>query len=122
MPLSLVTGVFFPRFTFGCLTIVFVGRELYRFGYLSKNGASSKIREMGAIPLNVAELMLIMALGLAYLKYKTGSFFLRRKFVRSFSWTYYDKQWEELQKENDRASKSWAVEESLGPCHPKIMK
>jgi len=122
MPLTLVTGIFFPRFTVGCTTTVLLGRELYRRGYLSKEGANSKLREMGAIPLNIAEMVLILSLGLVYLKYKTGSFFLRRKFIRRFSWTHYDKRFEELKREQDKASKSWAVEESLGPMHPKIMK
>lgn len=122
MPLTLMTGIFFPRFTFGCTSVVLVGREFYRFGYLSKDGPNSRIREMGAYPLNIAELMLILSLGAVYLKYKTGAFFLRRKFVRRFTWTIYDKKFDELAKEAEKAKGSWTPEETLGPMHPKIMR
>jgi hypothetical protein len=122
MPLTLVAGVFFPRFVVGCTSVVLVGREFYRQGYLTKDGPNSFIRELGAIPLNMAEISMILALGLVWLKYKTGAFFLRRKFVRRFTWTAFDKRMEELQKQSEKAARSWTPEESLGPMHPKIMK
>jgi hypothetical protein len=121
MPLTLVGGIFFPRFTVGCTSTVLVGRELYRRGYLSKDGPNSFVRELGAIPLNVAELLLVLSLGVVWLKYKTGAFFLRRKFIRRFTWTHYDRRLEELEKEAEKAKNSWTPEESLGPMHPKIM-
>ena len=97
MPLTLVAGVFFPRFTVSCIGTIIVGRELYRYGYLTKEGPNSLIRELGAYPLNIAEIFLIMSLGLVYLKYKTGAFFLRRRIVRYFTgWTKLDWQAEKL--------------------------
>ena len=122
MPLTLVGGIFFPRFTFGCTSVVLVGRELYRFGYMSKDGPNSKIRELGAYPLNIAEIFMILSLGAVYLKYKTGAFFLRRKAVRRFTHTTYDKRFEELEKEAEKAKNNWFPEEVMGPMHPKIMR
>jgi hypothetical protein len=122
MPLTLVGGIFFPRFTFGCTSVVLVGRELYRFGYMSKDGPNSKIRELGAYPLNIAEILMILSLGVVYLKYKTGAFFLRRKVVRRFTHTTYDKRFEELEKEAEKAKNNWYPEEVMGPMHPKIMR
>ena len=122
MPLTLIGGIFFPRFIVGSTSVVLVGRELYRFGYMSKDGPNSKLRELGAYPLNIAEIFMILSLGLVYLKYKTGAFFLRRKIVKRFSWTTYDKRFEELEKEAAKAKSSWIPEESLGPMHPKVMR
>lgn len=122
MPLTLAGGIFFPRFTFGCTSVVLVGRELYRFGYMSKDGPNSKIRELGAYPLNIAEILMILSLGVVYLKYKTGAFFLRRKVVRRFTHTTYDKRFEELEKEAEKAKNNWYPEEVMGPMHPKIMR
>jgi len=122
MPLTLVGGIFFPRFTFGCTSVVLVGRELYRFGYMSKDGPNSKIRELGAYPLNIAEIFMILSLGAVYLKYKTGAFFLRRKAVRRFTHTTYDKRFEELEKEAEKAKNNWFPEEVMGPMHPQIMR
>ena len=62
---------------------------------------------MGAYPLNIAEICLIGSLGLVYLKYKTGAFFLRRKIVKRFTWTHYDRRVLELEKEAEKASNSW---------------
>ena len=122
MPLTLVGGIFLPRFTFGCTSVVLVGRELYRFGYMSKDGPNSKIRELGAYPLNIAEILMILSLGVVYLKYKTGAFFLRRKVVRRFTHTTYDKRFEELEKVAEKAKNNWYPEEVMGPMHPKIMR
>ena len=122
MPLTLVGGIFFPRFISGCTSVVLVGRELYRFGYMSKDGPNSKIRELGAYPLNIAEIFMILSLGAVYLKYKTGAFFLRRKVVRRFTHTTYDKRFEELEKEAEKAKNNWFPEELMGPMHPKIMR
>ena len=70
--------------------IMLVGREFYRFGYLDKDGPSSKIREIGAVPLNAAEFFLIGATAFVVLKRQTGGFFSRRKFVRKRTWSHYD--------------------------------
>ena len=93
MPLLLVGGVFNPRFTASAAGIVLIGREFYRFGYLSKHGPNSHIREAGAVPLNAAELSMVGALGLVYLRYRVGPFFARRKFVQRFTKTNYEKQY-----------------------------
>jgi len=63
MPLVLLGGIFRPRFTLALTSVVIAGRCLYTAGYMSKEGPNSKIREMGAIPLNVAEICLILGLG-----------------------------------------------------------
>ena len=89
---------------------------------MSKDGPNSKLRELGAYPLNIAEIFMILSLGLVYLKYKTGAFFLRRKIVKRLTWTTYDKRFEELEKEAAKAKSSWIPEESLGPMHPKVMR
>ena len=63
VPLLLVSAVFQPRFT-ACLTLpVLFGRELYKTGYMSPDGPNSKVRECGAIPLNIAEIFLILGVG-----------------------------------------------------------
>ena len=63
MPLVLLGGIFRPRFTLALTSVVIAGRCLYTAGYMSNEGPNSKIREMGAIPLNVAEICLILGLG-----------------------------------------------------------
>jgi len=42
--------------------IVFIGRWLYYYGYIFE-GPNSKIRHLGAYPLNIAEMLMIMSLG-----------------------------------------------------------
>lgn len=95
-----------------------MGREFYRFGYLSKEGASSKIREMGALPLNAAEFFMIGSLGFIYLRYKTGAFVLRRKIIKRFTTTHYDVRFAEIEKEAEKAANSWRKEEAMLPMHP----
>jgi hypothetical protein len=63
MPLVLLGGIFRPRFTLALTSVVIAGRGLYTAGYMSNEGPNSKIREMGAIPLNAAEIFLILGLG-----------------------------------------------------------
>jgi len=57
-----------PRFTVAMASVMLVGREFYRFGYLDKDGPSSTIREMGAVPLNAAGFLLINSLAFFVLK------------------------------------------------------
>ena len=104
MPLLLVGGVFNARWAASAAGFVLVGRELYRFGYRSKHGASSPIREAGAIPLNIAEFSMICALSLVYLKYRVGPFFARRGFVQRWTKTSYDKKYAEVTEELERNS------------------
>ena len=81
MPLFLVNGIYFPRFT-ACLGMVVLGgRELYRIGYMSHEGPTSKIREVGAVSLNVAELLGVLGLSLAFMRYRFGTFASNRKVV-----------------------------------------
>ena len=49
-------------------SVMLIGRELYRFGYLDKDGPSSKVREAGAIPLNAAGVFLIGSMAFFVLK------------------------------------------------------
>ena len=81
MPLFLLNGIFFPRITAAMGGVVLVGRELYRYGYMTKQGPNSGIRELGAIPLNVAEFLVVGCLLFTYGRYKMGPFFSRRKIV-----------------------------------------
>lgn len=124
MPLLLVGGVFNPRWTASAAGVVLVGRELYRFGYLSKHGPNSTIREAGAIPLNAAELSMIGALGLVYLKHRAGPFFARRKIVQRFTKTHYDKKYAEVMEEikNPRPLSYYMhrKQRSLLPFDPRI--
>jgi len=80
-----------PRFAAAMAGVMLVGREFYRFGYLGKQGPNSKIRELGAVPLNAAGFLLINALAFFALKRRTGDFFARRKFVRRFTHNHFDK-------------------------------
>ena len=62
IPTLLFGGFFFPRFATGLGSVILVGREFYRAGYMSNDGPNSKIREIGAIPLNVAEMLLMVSI------------------------------------------------------------
>ena len=84
MPLYFVTGLFFPRFVTAMGGTVLVGRELYRTGYTSSDGPTSKIREMGAIPLNIAELLVLGAGFFVYARFAGGPFIWRRKFIKKY--------------------------------------
>lgn len=81
MPLMLVNGLFLPRFTATMGCVVLVGRELYRYGYMTKHGPNSGIRELGALPLNAAEILILGSLLFVYARYKFGPFVSRRKIV-----------------------------------------
>ena len=76
------SGIFFPRLTAGLGVTILGGRELYRIGYMSKDGPTSKIRELGAVPLNIAELFLVLSLSFVFLRYQTGFFLGNRKSIR----------------------------------------
>ena len=77
-------------------SVVLVGRELYRYGYMTKDGPNSNIREYGAYPLNIAELLCIFAVLLGFSKSRLGGFFSRRKIVRYFTHTKYDIELEKI--------------------------
>ena len=88
-----------PRFSTMMATTMLLGREFYRFGYLDRDGPSSRVREVGAVALNAAGIFLIASAALVVLKRQTGGFFSRRKFVRRFTMNHYDKQLEKVQKD-----------------------
>ena len=71
--------------------VVLVGRELYRVGYMSAEGPTSKIREAGAIPLNIAELFCALGVSFVFLRYQFGGFFSRRKLIQSLTKSKYDR-------------------------------
>ena len=103
--------------------VMIVGRELYRHGYHDRHGPSSKVREAGAVPLNAAGFFLISSLAFIALKRQTGAFFGRRKFVRYFTHTPYDKHMEEVVKKADWAKKGISEKaKPMLPMHPKIME
>ena len=68
LPLFLMNGLFFPKLTASLGCVVLIGRELYRYGYMTKHGPNSWIRELGAYPLNIAELLLIVCVGFVGVK------------------------------------------------------
>jgi len=112
-----------PRFSASMAAVVLVGRELYRFGYLTKEGPSSPIRELGAVPLNAAEFLLIGSVSFYLFKRFSGKFFSNRKSVRYFTDSHYDKQMEKVIKEIDLAKRGLTRKKpTLLPMHPFIME
>jgi len=99
LPIFLLNGIFFPRLTVGLGAVVLVGRELYRTGYMSLEGPTSKIREYGAYPLNIAEALGVLSVSFVFLRYQFGGFASRRRIVRYFTHSQYDIQNEKLLKE-----------------------
>lgn len=78
----MMLGVFVPRITAGLGLVVIGGRELYRFGYMSPEGPTSKIREYGAYPLNISELLIASGVLFMFLRYQFGGFVSRRKLIQ----------------------------------------
>ena len=99
LPLLLVGGIFTPRFSSAMGLTVFVGRELYRYGYMTNEGANSHIRELGAIPLNAAEVFMILGVGALALKYFFGPFLGRRRLIKRFTMSKVDRKTEEVLEE-----------------------
>ena len=48
IPLLITNGIFFPKISATMGAVIFVGRELYRYGYSSNEGPNSKFVERGA--------------------------------------------------------------------------
>lgn len=84
LPLILISGVFQPQMTAFLTSIVITGRELYRFGYMSKQGHSSFIRELGAYPLNIAEMLMIFGLGSIFYRKRFENIVKNRSFYKSW--------------------------------------
>ena len=92
LPLLLVGGLFMPR-VFGVMgATVIIGRELYRYGYMTNDGPNSRIREAGAIPLNAAEFFMMLAVGGLALQYFLGPFFGRRNLVKRLTMSKIDRK------------------------------
>ena len=87
LPMLLIGGLFFPRLATGLGSTILVGRELYRFGYMSPDGPNSHIREAGAIPLNIAEIIMLVR----YHTHYTIAWF-RRCRPQVFLWPVYEQQ------------------------------
>ena len=102
LPLLLVGGLFTPRFSSLMGVSVLIGRELYRFGYMSNDGPNSRIREAGAIPLNAAEFFMILGVGVLAVRYLFGPFFSRRKFVQRFTRSKIDRKTTEVFEKMER--------------------
>ena len=122
MPLLLVGGIFQPRFTCCLGSVVIVGREFYRWGYLTKYGPNSFIRELGAIPLNVAEILLILGIGSLYPRMRYSGLFKNRKLYKKLFQQKIDSHLVEVNKEieNNKHSsiRNWRNNRSLLPMHP----
>ncbi len=96
IPLLLIGGLFIPRFSAGLGTVVLFGRELYRYGYMTNEGANSHIRELGAIPLNAAEFFMMVGIGVIAWKYFFGQFFRNRNFIKRITMSKIDRKTEEV--------------------------
>ena len=122
LPLLMVQGAFMPRFATAMASMMLVGREFYRFGYLNKDGPSSIVREMGAVPLNAAGFLLIGSFAFLAAKRRTGDFFSRRKSVRYFTHNHLNLRLEKVLKdaELDKLS-TRKLADVMHPMHPKIM-
>ena len=92
-------GLFFPRLTAGLGIVVLGGRELYRIGYMSPEGPVSKIREYGAYPLNIGELLAVFSLSFVFLRYQFGGWANRRRIVRYFTMSRYDVELKKVMKD-----------------------
>jgi hypothetical protein len=77
--------------TAGLGAVILGGRELYRVGYQTNDGPNSKIREAGAIPLNIAELLIALGLCFTFMRYRFGLFISNRNIVQKFTMTKYQK-------------------------------
>ncbi|CDW72188.1 mapeg family protein [Stylonychia lemnae] len=108
LPAFLIAGIFFPRLAASLGGVVFVGRELYRYGYMTKEGPSSKIREMGAIPLNVAQLTLLLCIGFIGVRYMTGGFLKRRKLIKKLTMQPIDRKIAEVIEKEAKKKQGWA--------------
>ena len=112
-----------PRFSATMAAIVLVGRELYRFGYLTKEGPSSPIRELGAVPLNAAEFFLIGSVSFYLFKRYSGNFFANRRVVKYFTHNHFDRRMEEIMKKADLAKRGLKRSKpSMLPMHPLILE
>ena len=125
LPVMFVGGLFQPLFTIAMQSIVIVGRELYRFGYLTKDGPNSWIRELGAIPLNAAEVMLILGFSSIWFRHRFQGMIKNRKFVKKFTHSNQDIMLAKVLKGEKDAKegiyKIYRDQRSMLPMHPKIM-
>lgn len=107
-------------------SVIIVGRELYRWGYLSKDGPNSHIRELGAIPLNAAEIFLVLGFASLYFRMRYEGLLRNRKlFKRLFTQKIdgsVEKMTKEIENNNNSPIKQWRDSRSLLPMHPLIMK
>lgn len=88
-------------------SVVICGRELYRFGYLSKDGPNSVIREIGAIPLNVAEIMLLIGFTSLWFRHRFSGALKNRKLIRKFTHSKQDVMLEKILKEDKDAKEGY---------------
>ena len=125
-PLLFVGGIFRPRLAATVAGTVLVGREFYRIGYLTKEGPSSVIREIGAVPTNVSEILLILGIGSIYLRRKFGPFFANRRFVQRWTMSKYDRAYEKVLDEinNPRSQSYYLVRRNRSklPMDPRILQ
>ena len=91
-----MAGMFFPRTVASLGVITITGREIYRYGYMTKEGPNSYVREVGAVSLNIAELFTISLIGVVALRYFFGPFFNNRRFVKRFKLGKVDIKLEEV--------------------------
>lgn len=53
-------------------------------GYTSNQGPNSKVREMGAVPLNIAEIFMILGLGSIFYRKRFAGLLKNRKFYKNW--------------------------------------
>jgi hypothetical protein len=120
-----VGGIFQPRFTAFLGSVVICGRELYRWGYLSKDGPNSHIRELGAVPLNVAEILLILGFASIYTRMRYEGLLRNRKFYKRFFTQKINGSIEKVTKDIENANNSpikiWRDSRSVLPMHPQLL-
>lgn len=119
-----IGGIFQPKLTILMQGIVLIGRELYRFGYMSKQGPNSKIRELGAIPLNAAEIILLISFTSIYFRHRFAGALKNRKIVKRFTHSKQDIMFSKVLDEEEKARqglyKIYRDQRSLLPMHPSF--
>lgn len=71
---------------------------------MSKDGPNSNIREMGAYPLNITELLIMLGLSSIFIRYKGGDFIKRRKIIQRITMSKFDRKLAEVIKKEERES------------------
>ena len=101
IPMMFLSSLFYPRLTVGLGTVVLLGRGLYTYGYYTES-AQSIIREVGAVPMNVAEIFFTLSVSTAVVSFFCMPFIRRRNFYRKRFWTVYERKLDEVKDQESR--------------------